>query len=799
MARETMRTYTPETDVARFLLGGIGTGNISVGPRGQLTDFEIFGKPDKGNSSPFTFFTVSARNNSGMNLLKVLEGQIAPPYPGSHGFHANEIAGLPRFKKAEMSSEYPFVTVDLKDENMPVEAQLEAFTPFIPLESDDSGIPGAVLRYRVKNTTSEELTVSVTGSFTNLCGFCGKNIWNVPQFLGKSKNVYVESACVRGLSFTSQDLSKEEVDYTEMAFLTTETEGVFWREYWNEGTWVDGLQDFWNDLLEDGKLDASRELKGEGSRLTLSELKIGSLGVQKVIPEGEERVFEFILTWFHPNRVRSWEQCDLEIKKTRPIIKNHHARFGSALKAAEYLAGNIQRLEGDSRLFAEALYSSTLPAEVIEAAADTITVIRSNTCFQVEGGKFFAYEGCFDTAGCCDGNCTHVWNYAQTLAFLFPDLERSMRRTEFLEETNEEGEMAFRARSFLGDEAWQAPPATDGQLGCIIRLYRDWQFCGDDEYLKELWPSAKRVLDFAYSTWDSDGDGMLDSEQHNTYDIEFYGPNSMLNSIWFAALKAGAKIARYLGDDISAKRYEDTAKSASELVDKLLFNGEYYIQVLEDLNKWKYQYGSGCLSDQLLGQTLAHVNGLGYVLEKDNVKKAVSSIYRYNFKESMEEHTNLQRTYVLNDEAGLLLCTWPLGGRPDFPFVYSDEVWTGIEYQVAAHLIYEGFLDEGLSIVKAVRNRHDGIKRSPWNEVECGHHYARSLSSWMVLLALSGYHCNMPEKKITFEPLIHQDSFSCFFSCGTGWGKLHQKKNEKTGTYDQSFEVLHGTIEGIST
>lgn len=790
-------TYETKTDVIRFLLGGIGTGNISVGARGQFTDFEIFGTPNKGMASPYTFFAISTRSESGESIVKALEGEIPPPYPRSHGFNAWDIGGLPRLRKSVLSSRYPFVNVNLEDEDIPVTVRLEAFTPFIPLESDDSGIPGAIVRYYVKNISDQKQTVSIAGSFANLCNYAGRDIWSKPLFKGESINQYVNRDKVRGLHFTSADKSMADVDYMEMALLTTERSGISYREYWNEGAWWDGLQDFWNDFAEDGQLDTVRTLKGKGNRNHVSDLKSGSLCVQKALVAGEETVFEFILSWYRPNRIRSWKQ-NQDIKETkRKLIKNHHARFGGAINAAEYLVENLERLERDSRLFADALYGSTLPVDVIEAVANTITVIRSNTCFQVEGGRFFAYEGCFDNAGCCEGSCTHVWNYAQTLAFLFPDLERSMRQTEFLEETDDNGNMRFRAHTYMEDKRTTRYPAADGQLGCVIRLYRDWKLCGDKEYLKALWPNAKKALEFAYKEWDSDGDGMLDSKQHNTYDIEFFGPNSMTNSIWFAALEAGARMAEYLGDAGSAEKYRQTAKTAGNLVDELLFREEYYVQDIADVNVWKYQYGIGCLSDQLFGQTLSHMNGLGYVLNPENVKKAIYSVFKYNFKEQLRSHCNLQRTYALNGESGLVLCTWPHGGRPDIPFTYSDEVWSGIEYHVAAHLIYEGFVEEGLKIVSAVRNRHDGVKRSPWNEVECGHHYARSLSSWMVLLALSGYHCDMPNKKLTFEPQINRDDFSCFFSSGTAWGVFRQKLDPVTGKYIKTVDVLHGTLNGI--
>jgi hypothetical protein len=215
------------------------------------------------------------------------------------------------------------------------------------------------------------------------------------------------------------------------------------------------------------------------------------------------------------------------------------------------------------------------------------------------------------------------------------------------------------------------------------------------------------------------------------------------------------------------------------------------------VNEHKYQYGIGCLSDQVLGQSLAHISGLGYILPEEHVKKAVKAIYKYNFKSDFRKIHSVQRTYVLNDESGLILCSWPKGGRPRLPFVYSDEVWTGIEYQVASHLIYEGFIDEGLSIVKAIRDRHDGYKRNPWNEVECGNHYARSLASWGVLIALSGFKYDMVNGKMSFKPVINEKDFSCFWSTGKAWGIYNQKKNTDTGEVEWSIEVLYGSLDGI--
>ena len=788
-----MKTLDEKASAARFLLGGIGTGNISLDHNGRLCDFEIWNRPNKGFRSPFTFFAVRAKTAGGDIFAKALESRLAPPFMSSQGDNYWGIAGVSRFRHSSMKGDYPFVNFTFSDEEAPLEAGLEAFTPLIPLAADDSSLPAAVMRYSVTNKTGAPLEVSIAGSFVNLSVFESIDNWTKPLFGTAYSNRYTEREKVRGIHFTNTAKTEADLEYLEMALLTTEKSGVSYLENWSDNAWWDSLYDFWNDFSGDGDLEPNRPIEGKSYFTPRDKMPMASLCIKKTVKPGEKAYFPFIVSWYRPNRVRKWDQ-DCPATKEHPVIRNYYAKFGNAVESAAYLAGNLERLESGSRDFVRALESSTLPDYVKDAVSANITVIRSNTCFRMEDGTFFAWEGCHDIVGSCAGNCTHVWNYTQTLAFLFPELERSMRRTEFLYETDPDGRMYFRAFRYMGEPDQKNIPAADGQLGTVVRLYRDWKLCGDDNFLKEMWPNAKKALEYAFSYWDRDNDGVLDGQAHNTYDIEFYGITSMLSSIYFAALAAGEEISRYLGDSGSADTYRAVREKGAAKLDSLTFNGEYYEQIIDDVNEYRHQYGKGCLADQLLGQQLAHVSGLGYVMDKDHVKQAVKSIFRYNFRSDLGGFSNLQRTYAINDDGGLLLCTWPRGGKPEFPFVYSDEVWTGIEYQVAAHLIYEGFVDEGLKIVEACRARHDGYKRSPWDEVECGHHYARSLASYGVLLALTGFRCDAVNKTLYFKPAIKQDDFTAFFCCAAGWGLYHQKKTP--GGYKGEIETLYGNLDG---
>ncbi len=771
-----VREYDSTAAVAAFPLGGIGTGNVSLGARGDLRDWEIAYRPDKGNNLSTTFFALRAQLGDQPSVTRVLEGPVQPPHDLSHGYHPSTTAGLPRLQQATLRGTYPIATIQFEDERFPLKVQLEAYTPLIPLNPEDSGIPCAILTYTISNPTQESARLTLVGSLMNPAGEPEVDAYGNrrPNRIGRSRNQFREAAGYRGLYMDAVDIAPEHL-YCGNVSLVTDHAEVTVKPYWLRGGWYDFMQEFWTDLSEDGLLNdlGYTEPSPDGRPDS------GSLGLVDTLSAGETRRYRFVLAWHFPNRLNSW---DLHSDR---ITRAHYAtRFANSWAVADYVYDNFERLDTTTRQFRDALFEGTLPPAVIDALAANIVPVRSQTCFWLEDGRFYGWEGCYDDAGCCAGSCTHVWSYAQTAAFLFPSLERSMREIEFTVETEADGYMSFRNFAALGDEftwSWgnQKPEAAvDGQMGSILRAYREYRLCGDKDWLRGIWPGIKRAIDFASIQWDRDGDQVLDGRQHNTYDIEFYGPNPLSSIYYLAALRAVEAMAGILNEPDTAQRCAAAFAKGSQTLDALLWNGEYYIQKLEDVDAHKYQHGAGCLSDQLLGQLHARILGLGDLLPAEHIRQAAKSIYDYNFRENFQDHVNCQRSYVLNDEAGLLLCTWPIGGRPQFPFVYSDEVWTGIEYQVAAQLIYEGWLDEGLHIVEAARARHDGIRRNPWNEVECGHHYARSMSSWALLLALTGQQSDVGSGQLSFAPVFaaspDDGPFRAFWSDGRSWGVFSQ-------------------------
>lgn len=792
--------YGREATEAAFPLGGIGTGNFSIGCRGELRDWEIFNRPGKGVRLPNTFFAIRACPANGQAVTKVLESKLMPPYHRSHGFHPSSGAGLPRMQSSSMRGEYPFVWLDFEDDRLPVRVSLEAFTPLIPLNVRDSSIPGAVFTYTVANPLDFPVDVTLAGSLANPIGGIRYGQYgqlSSPDMGGNFNDFRTGSGC-SGLFMRSERHAPDGLHYGNLALVTTASE-LTYKRAWVRGSWHDDLEEFWQDFSDDGRLTDLNYAEPTAHYRT----DTGSLGAVRTLLPGESAQFRFFLAWHFPNRLNGWSEDVRVTRSGNEVAQNYYVNdYADAWETAEYLVLNFDRLRFETARFHRAVFESELPYPIRDAAMSNVAVVRSTTCFRLKDGRFLGYEGCFDDEGCCPGNCTHVWNYAQTIAFLFPELERDMRRTEFLEEVEADGMMNFRAYKMF-ENLWQhwadgdAPPAADGQLGSIMRVYRDWKLSGDEPFLRELWPQVKKALHYALLRWDADGDGLLEGKQHVTYDIEFIGPNPLTGVFLLGALKAGAEMASYLDDGETQQRLRQLYETSARLLDQLLWNGTYYAQKLDEVDSHKYQFGSGCLSDQLFAQQLAHLYGLGYLLPEERVKSAIRAVYGFNFRTDFSDHANAQRTYALNDEEGLVLCSWPQGGRPKYPFIYSDEVWTGVEYQVAAHLIYEGFVDEGVALVKAVRDRHDGIKRNPWNEVECGHHYARSMASWGLIIAYSGFQADLARNEMRFSPVAGSEPFSTFWSTGRAWGVYRQWKSEN-GQSEFEVEVLHGSVTGMT-
>lgn len=790
------RAFTgPHLEQIAFPLGGIGTGSVSVAGNGSLRDWEIFNRPAKGQRLPGSFFAVWVKPRGKPAMARVLKGPGLTSYTGEgdSGERATG-GGLAHFRNCTFTGKMPFATVELSEPGFPVKARLEAFNPLIPLNDKDSSIPVALFLYTLTNTGREPLKLTLNANLLNAVG--------TPE-VGENVNEFVAEAGLRGLHFSSRKHPPDSPRFGSMA-LATSWRNVSYLSKWPWDFGLAGLNRFWSQFTKAGRFGNVNDTSPTAPR----ESRIGALALHSNLKPGQAVRLPVVIAWHFPNYQKpiGWGE-DPSVEQ--PIWRNYYATvWRDAWDVARYTLRQRPRLEGESRAFQEALFSSSLPAHVIDAVASQAAILKTTTCLRLSDGTFWAFEGSLNSSGCCPGTCTHVWNYAQTLAYLFPALERSSREADYRYDLAEDGHMTFRMPLPLGTPGGRSyHAAADGQHGSIMRAYREWLISGDDGFLKRIWPAMKKAMAYTWRYWDADRDGVMEGVQHNTYDIEFWGPNSMLGSYYLGALRAMEEIAVRLGEADLAAEYRRLFESGRAWLDRELFNGDYYEQRVNRQaprdpegpaaatgagGEPLYQYGPGCLSDQLIGEWYATMLGLGHLLDPGHVRKTLASIFRHNWIEDLYSHHNPQRIYAVDDEKGLILCSWPRGGRPADPFYYSDEIWTGIEYQVASHLIYEGMVDEGLAIVRAARERHDGRRRNPWNEFECGHHYARAMSSYALLLALSGFRYSAPEQRLAFGPRLHEQGFNCFWGVGSGWGTYTQRirKNRATAAIAARYGSL---------
>lgn len=797
------------------------------------------------------------------------------------------------FGMVEFSGEYPIGIVRYRSDDFPVKVDMEAFSPFIPLNAKDSALPATLFHITVENVSTKSINIGILGWLENaVCLYSAESLDNVLRrsrivaekgrtlivhtaekapipheatparpkivladfegpdygnwkvtgeafgkapaagtlpnqqavsgFLGKGLvNTYLGGDGPHGtLISPSFEISRKFINFLigggghagqtcinlviDGKVVRTATgksnEKLQW-QFWNviefQGKYaqmevVDRASGGWghinidqieiSDDAQKAPMGPLETLPDNGSMvLMLAEKErpsktnqwlIGNLSfeddasypvTQKKstaistdmvdLAAGEKKTFMFVLAWFFPNHEHGHEYAN---------------RFNSASEVAHYVLDNHERLAGDTRKWHKTFYDdSTLPRWLLFRLHSTVSNLATGTCQWWQNGRFWAWEG----VGCCEGTCTHVWNYAHAAARLFPELERTAREMQDFGQGFDEktGLVGFRSnRSY----------AADGQCGTILKAYREHLMSVDNSFLERNWPRIKKALLFSI-TQDGNDDGLIENSQHNTYDINFEGPNTFVGSLYLAALLAGEEMAKEMNDQDFAQRCRKIFESGSQLTVERLWDGEYFIQLVDLQKHPKNQYGKGCLSDQLFGQGWAHQLGLGYIYPDMLVEKALQSVWKYNWTPDVGPYNAVhkpQRWFARPGEPGLLTCTWPKSQYLAEGVLYREEVWTGIEYQVAGHMIWEGMLPEALAICHGIQQRYHPAKHNPFNEIECGDHYARALASWGVYTALCGYEYHGPKGHLGFAPNITPENFQAAFTAAGAWGSFSQKR-----------------------
>lgn len=789
-----MKTYSGDyAQEIAFPLSGIGTGGVSISGIGRLIDWELDGRANKGSCNEYTHFAIKAERGGKVIDARVLHGDMTAGAYGtalaSHhhswgygqGPNRTTLAGLAHFSDVSFTGEFPFAKLDYRYEKMPAEISLEAFNPFIPMDEDNSSLPAASFEWKIRNTSEEPTDYTIAFSVGN------------PFRISKGGYAeYKKNNKLSSITLKCRDILPEHNEYGELA-VATDCDDVSYQEYWYRSGWFDDVTTFWSEFSSYGKLK-NRHYDDNDRRGQLDIGDMCTLAAHVSLLPNEEKTVRFYLAWYFPHFVKYWDS-------KKPVWNHEYIRrFSSSADVLEYFSKNYNFLYKKSDLFRGALCEMTLPESCREAAAANLCVLKSPTCLRLENGEFWAFEGTNAYDGSCEGTCDHVWNYQYALPFLFPKFARQILETDYTYNMKESGEMMFRTMLPLGSYMSNFRACVDGQMGCILRFYREWKFSGDDGWLKKLWPRVKKSLEYAWSPdnrdrWDPDKSGVISGRQHHTLDMELFGPNSWLTGFYLAALKAGAEIAEYLGEKENAEEYMSIFRKGQLYLEKNLFNGKHYIQEIDlkdksvldsfaendknvyvywnsETDEMKYQIGEGCIIDQMLAQWHANLIGLGDIFDRDNCKTACKNLFKNNFK-SMRNVFNPCRIFALNDESGIVICTWEDDAyKPRIPIPYTEECMTGFEYAAAGLMIQNGLVGDGVKVIDAIRDRYDGKKRNPFSEIECGASYARSMASFALPAIFSGFTFDKRINQLGFNPITDEYPFRLFWSFGDCWGTV---------------------------
>jgi uncharacterized protein (DUF608 family) len=603
------------------------------------------------------------------------------------------------------------------------------------------------------------------------------------ELIGARQQAYVLLCTLAGARYTPpQGVLASAPGFGALALMTTGSNPTSLPAF-------DNWQSAWEKFAHAGGFQPVEEA-GRSAPTAPGRTVNGGLASTVDVPPGKTVEVPFFLAWHYPNKYNG----------AGVPMGNHYARewkdVGTVLRE---VAADYPKLRERSERFRKTFYDSTLPYWMLDCLTSQLSTIRHvGVVFRTANGDVFGWEG---SNGCCQPTCTHVWGYMGNTARVFPELEREMRRIDFKHQQNPDGGVNNRTEVPSPPHPTGERPFSDGHCSTVLKAYREALNYPDDSWLKEYWPGIKKAVEYLIgrdaATSGGQPDGTLSDDQWNTYDNAIHGVNTFIGSYYLAALRAGEEMAKRMGEPSTANRFHSVFEKGQKKLVELCWNGEYFQQHLPDYLHRDGEYGPGCLSDQLIGQWWAHQLGLGYILPEDKVKTALKSIYKYNWLPDFRNFQHNWRKFAGGKDKGLLICTWPKGGRPANTIPYVDEVWTGVEYQVAAHMAYEGMLEEALSIVKGARDRYDGVPRAPmprnpWNEIECGGHYARAGSSWLLLLAMSGWQYDGMTGSLQFAPRYKPENFKSFFSGPEGWGSLKQTRKGKT--QHNEIQVLEGSL-----
>lgn len=675
------------------------------------------------------------------------------------------------WEEISFEATYPTATIRYIDQQVPVRIRLTAYSPFIPLDADNSSLPATIIRISIENTSSEKMEVSLIGWMEN-----GASKLSAKAGDGKRANTIVSS---NNSKYIFSEFKTEKTDITKATDFGTTAFAIMNRDAKSNpafNPWPVSNSSFKPSDLQNFEIEAPDKLTG-------------ALSTSKKLSSGDILTGDFIISWHFNNPNNKLKQLVKDANEGYYYGK----RFSNAGEVTGYVAENFEKLTKQTELWQRTWNDSTLPHWFLERTFLNIGTLSTANTYRFANGRFWGWEG----VGACAGTCTHVWQYAQSMGRIFPELERILRQQVDLGVgfRPESGAIIFRAEN-------ENRPAIDGQAGTILRFYREHQMSASDAFLNTNWPGIKKAIQFMLLQ-DKNGDGMTDTPMENTLDAVWEGEIAWIVGLCIAAARAGQAMAEEMNDlefASTCKTYVETGKWNME---EQLFNGEYFIH-RPDKVEGRKKLGSynTCHIDQVYGQSWAHQVGLSRVLDKEKTLSALRSLWKYNFTPDVGPYIKTHiggRPYALAGEGGMVMNTNPLnedkpyGDNVSWQLGYFHECMSGFEHQVAAHMMAEGMVEESLVLTRSIHDRHHAAKRNPYNEIECSDHYARAMASYGTFISDCGFRYHGPKGFMSFDPKISPANFKAPFTSALGWGTFRQLRS--AGKQLNSIQLAYGQLK----
>jgi len=756
--------------------GGIGTGSVELRKDGQFYNWSIFNNQALSTGPLFQlrtnpldswreslqFFIVRYQEDGKEPKLKLLQlnQSLTEGAMESIDYYYPWMSAVERI---EYSARFPYTWMTFTDPEMPLKIELEAFSPFIPNDVKNSSLPGVYFNFKITSLSDKNVKVMLLASQRNLAGYDVTEKYFIGKPVEKPGYKFFEQA-VGGMDTTASSFGQ--MGMASVSDSSTYYIGWEHKHPYYEYLVVDEKLRNINDAGNRNKIDKiSGKMRGNFSSGSKDQRMFSSIAISKTLSPKTTLENSFIMTWFFPNNYgsinnRGEGKKELDYSSDQKLTKltgNYYANyFGSATDVADYMVKEQKSLTAKTKKFMDDMYQSDIDLFVLDQINSQLNTLITSTVL-TKDMKFGIREGMTEDKSWGPNNTLDVALYGSIMTIsLFPELQKSAMRCHRNIQTAK-GEINHGLGFDLDynqNGTWGVYDRIDLPGNYIQMVLRDYFLTNDTAYLNEMWPSVKKAIDYVLAGKDKNKDLMPEMNGIMcSYDnFPMYGLSSYIQSQWVCSLSAAAIAAVKMGDKAAKKKYTAIAQSGSTLMDKYLWNGKYF-RLSNDYDSTTGNKGAdeGCLTDQIIGQWIAHQCGLPYLFKKENVKTALENIMDLSYK----------------PDFGLRNCSWP-----QYPGIFpiqetdlwvdqANTCWTGVELAFASFLIYEGLVKEGYDVIRTVDNRYRKANLY-FDHQEFGGHYFRPMAAWGIINAILGLEINCGT--YTFDPKLTQDSFTLFFA-----------------------------------